>query len=430
MVNTNKQSLLYKPLDKVDNHSIKLYNKVSEQEKTKPDFSSIDTIADYRVEKYSKWNLFNIHSWAPAFINVKDQEAGMGATVLSQNLLGTASTSIGYNGDSQSSLEKYYFNFKYQGWYPVFDLELKHGDNKFNYNNDNDTILFDSDDRILQSSIDFSISVPLQLTKGKYLSLLQPKVEYGLLKRNGYQVLRTDYRKIGNRLEKMGDSLFTISGFDYQTLEYSLYFHHILRRSERDVAPRWGQIAEVLYQSTPWGNIDVGSILGIHTRLYFPGFFKHHSIRFDNNYQYKTMGDRLENDEVVNYRKHGDYFSFPRGYNTFSNDRMYSFKGDYIFPLCNPDLNLPGVFYLKRVNANLFYDYSRTYEEFIFKSGERLEISNNYNSTGFELRGEVHAFRFMFPVNIGYRYARLLDVNQNKHEFLMGINISGFSIGK
>ena len=96
-------------MGQVENHAIKLYETIAGQEIAKPDFSSVDTVPDYDVKKYSKWNLFKVHSWAPAFINVKDESVDVGATVMSQSLLGTTSTSFGYNGDSQKSLEKYYF---------------------------------------------------------------------------------------------------------------------------------------------------------------------------------------------------------------------------------------------------------------------------------------------------------------------------------
>ncbi|GAF02955.1 TolB family protein [Saccharicrinis fermentans] len=426
-----------KTLDEVEDYSVKLYREIANQEIAYPDFSAVDTISDYAVKKYSKWNIFHIHSWAPGFVNVKEGELGMGASALSQNLLGTASTVMGYRADSQKSLEKYYFNFRYQGWYPVFDLELKHGDDRIRYDSDllyvssTDTFSYSANEKIVQTELNLDVSLPLNLTRGKYYTYLQPQIEYGMVQREGYDVALTTYTQNNRgRLVEKETNIRTVSELNYQTLEYSLYFHRLLRQSERDVASRWGQIVEIMYQSTPWGNIDAGSILGLYSRSYVPGFMKHHSVRIDHAYQYKTMGDEYENDGLIGHQTLGNYFTTPRGYDTRPNDRMYSLKGDYIFPLCNPDLNLPGVFYLKRVTANLFYDYSRTYQEFKYTSGEIIKAKRNYSSSGFELRGEIHAFRFLFPLTLGYRYARLIEQKQHKHELLMGINISGFSIGK
>ncbi|WP_430932295.1 TolB family protein [Saccharicrinis sp. 156] len=429
LVMAKKQEVLNIPLNNVNDYSVKLHEVLSAQEMRKPEFSSVDTVSDYEVKKYSKWNLLNFHSWAPGFINVNDEQVGAGVTALSQNLLGTASTSLGLNADAQKSLEKYYFNFKYQGWYPVIDLEVKHGDDRIKYTDNDDTIAYRINQKRIQTEVKLDISLPFNLTRGKYSTYLQPSIGYGVLKRTGYDidVVRTAENRFGREVTET--DIINVPDIAYRTLEYSLYFHRLLRRSERDVTTRWGQIAQVLYQSTPWGNMDAGGILGLYSRVYLPGFMKHHSIRVDNSYQHKTMGDEYEDGGLVLHQTLGNYFSAPRGYNSKPNDRMYSFKGDYIFPVCNPDLNLSGVIYLKRVTANLFYDYSRTFRETEFTSGEIVDVNKNFSSTGFELRGEVHACRFMFPFTVGYRYARLLETNQNKHEFLLGINISGFSIG-
>ncbi|SMO64767.1 hypothetical protein SAMN06265379_10462 [Saccharicrinis carchari] len=435
LVKASPEQWIDKPLSKVHDHSVKLHQEIAAQEIHKPDFNAIDSIADYKVTKYSKWNLINVHSWAPAFVNIDDQEFTPGLSLMSQNLLGTASTLLGYNGDSQKSREKYYFNFKYQGWYPVLQLEVKHGNDRIKYDPSNvyvsstDTFSYSANQKRIQTRINLDVSLPFNITRGKYHTFLQPALKYGIMQRSGYSVGLTKYSMDNTNLVVSEKSTIAISDVNYQTLEYSLYFHRLLRRTQRDVAPRWGQVAEVLYQNTPLGNIDAGGIFGLHTRLYFPGLLKHHSVKIENNYQYKTIGDKLVDGDVIFYRKHGDYFDLPRAYENKPNDKMYSFKGDYIFPLCNPDLNLSGVFYLKRITTHLFYDYSKLNERLYNTKGDVFDFQKDYSSTGFEMRAEIHAFRFMFPFSIGYRYARMLESHQNNHEFLMGMNISGFSIG-
>ena len=242
-----------------------------------------------------------------------------------------------------------------------------------------DTFSYRANERRVQTQVELDASLPINLTRGKFYSYLQPSVEYGMVQRSGYDVDVTTYTVDRlNRLEEKDKSVIEIPKVDYQTLEYSLYFHHLLKTSERDVTYRFGGSCEILYQNTPWGNIDAGGILGLYSRLFFPGFMKHHSIRVENSYQYKTMGDSWESDDRVMYRKQGDYFSFPRGYATYDNDRLYSLKADYVFPLCNPDLNLPGVFYLKRLTTNLFYDYSWAQETREYVDGTKNDISNNF----------------------------------------------------
>ncbi len=64
------------------------------EEKTAPDFKGL-TGDEYTVKKYSKWNLFNFHSWAPAFVNVDEGTIAPGVSALSQNLLNTTFLTVG-----------------------------------------------------------------------------------------------------------------------------------------------------------------------------------------------------------------------------------------------------------------------------------------------------------------------------------------------
>ncbi|MCW3805900.1 hypothetical protein [Plebeiibacterium marinum] len=431
--------LLNVPLSRVSNHSKKLYHTISKQESGQPDFISIDTIQDYQVKKYSKWNLFNFHSWAPAFISINDEVVNAGLSTFSQNLLGTAITSVGYNADSQKKLEKYHFNFQYRGFYPVFEVDVKHGDDKVVYDglygNDNEAFYLLANEKIHQTQIEAGLKLPLNLTKNKYYSLLQPSVDYNFFHRSGYEINRTEYTQGINRWIPVqgSESIIYNSSVDYSTMEYGLYYHHLMKRSERDVTTRWGQLFQLNYQSTPFNGIDAGSIWGFSSRLYFPGFLKHHSVRVDNEYQTKLKGEEYDNGstEIVAYRTLGDYVNFARGYGRYANNRLYSFKADYIFPLCNPDISLPGILYLKRITSNVFFDYTKGWQE-ITDAVTRQNNTASYElkSLGVEFRGEVHVLRFIYPLSVGYRYARLLDINSNHHEFLLGLNISGFSVGK
>ncbi len=427
------------PLNQVENHSNKLYQKISEQEKNKVDFSGIDTIPDYSVSKYSKIkNLLNFHSWAPANVNIDDQTINSGLSVFSQNLLGTAITSIGYNADSQNSKEKYHFNFQYRGWYPIIELDVKHGDEKISdglYAFDTDTAYISKNPKQYQTELEVGLNLPLSFTKDKFYRYLQPSLNYNLLHLSGYETLGVPVTRSNNNYIQDGEpKMYYRNDISYSTLEYSLYMHNLLKVSERDVNYRWGQIIEGNFQSTPFNGVNVGKILGFRTRMYFPGLLKHHSVKIDNEYQYKWKGERYESssdDLYLHFYRFGNYYNYARGYINYTNDELYSLKVNYMFPLWNPDLSIPGLLYAKRITTNLYFDYSRsslTY--YLASNAQKIKVTNEYKSIGAEFLCETHIFRFLFPINIGYRYSRLLDFNANHHELLMGINISGFSIGK
>lgn len=438
LVKASRDQLINIPVEKVLDTSNKLYEKIAAQEEELPEFSNIDEQEDYTVKKYSKWNIFNFHSWAPAFININDEYVNTGVSALSQNLLGTAISSVGYNADPQSSDEKYYFNFQYQGWFPVFELDVKFGDEDVNYDgyysSDSEIFSLYSNTKQYQSDIEAGFNLPLSLTRGKYYSYLKPAVDLNLYHLTGYDIEKENYELIQNNLIPTGEtSIISVDDYTYGSVEYSLYYYHLMRTSERDVTYRWGQLMQVLYQSTPFGTIDVGAISGLWTRFYFPGLMKHHSLRIDNEYQYKWDGEEYESSEdddlEMNYH-FGNYFDFARGYSNYSNDRLYSLKTDYIFPLWNPDFSVSGLMYFKRITTNLFFDYTKSWNDYTYKSsGQTVTQSGDYKSFGAEFRGEVNVFRFLFPLEIGYRYSRMIDFNQNSHQFLLSLSISGFSVG-
>ncbi len=432
------EDVINRPLKYVKNNSNKLYEKISSQEKQIIDFSVIDTVSDYEVTKYSKFkHLFNFHSWAPANIDVNEESVSSGLSVLSQNILGTAITSLGYNFDSQKSLEKYHLNFQYRGWYPVIELDVKYGDDRVEdgyYTSGIDTIYVYENPKQKQTKIEFGINLPLKLTHNKYHRYFQPSLNYNFYKLTGYNTMAIPVSYQDDNFVQVGNSgYFGVSDITYSTLEYSLYYHNLLMKSERDVNYRWGQVFEVSFQSTPFDGINIGKVLGARSRFYCPGLFKYHSIKIDNEFQYKWKGEEYSYSSqniYRNYYRFGNYYNFARGYYNYTNDQLYSLKTNYMFPLWNPDLSLPGLFYLKRITTNVFFDYSQSsLNYYSVETGNKTTFSNTYKSVGTEILGEAHIFRFLYPVSIGYRFSRLLSFHSNYHEFLIGINISGFSVG-
>ncbi|MCT4643380.1 MAG: hypothetical protein N4A74_00230, partial [Carboxylicivirga sp.] len=144
-------------------------NKLQKEEKGLPQLTNLPT-EQYTSKKYSKWNLFNFHSWAPAYVNINDPEIKTGISVMSQNLLGTTVTSIGFNADQQYSREKFNFNIAYRAWWPVLNLEFKAGNEKVNgtYINENETYIFRYDAKPNHYQLDFDLELPINLSRGKY----------------------------------------------------------------------------------------------------------------------------------------------------------------------------------------------------------------------------------------------------------------------
>ena len=417
-------------------------NKLQADEKGLVKLKNIST-KDYTSKKYSKWNLFNFHSWAPAFVNIDDASITTGASLLSQNLLGTTFTSIGFNADKQYSREKYYFKLSYQAWWPIFELEVKLGDEKVNgYQFNDDEYYFNYfDSKPNHCLVDFEMKLPLNFTRGKYSRRIQPSIRVSYQQSSDF-----DYQRLFLELDDNGKPItddegryvvdykenHTARGLDFKSLDYSLFAYNILRSTQRDVASRFGQVVELNYRHTPINGWDYGSIFGVHTRLYFPAIGRHHAIRIDNDWHTKNHGEYYVTSGNYNYyRTLPDYAKFPRGINQVSNNELYSFKSDYMMPLIDPDLNIKGVMYLKRITTNLFFDYTRASQQLQnTTTGIWTKKTKNYKSLGTELRAELHPFRFVFPISIGYRYAYIPDTKSNYHEVLFSMGLASIVVGK
>lgn len=175
------------------------------------------------------------------------------------------------------------------------------------------------------------------------------------------------------------------------------------------------------------------SLTGIHSSVYFPGIWRHHSIKIDNDWHKKKRGDYggVSGSGYIINSGFSDYIKFARGYSAKYNDELYTLRTNYIFPVLYPDLSLGSLAYFKRFSLDLFYDVSHaTYKVQSNDTGNWHYASNYYQSTGFELRTEVNLLRFIFPFNIGYRFSYLLSDTKVHNEFLFSVNFSGYTINK
>ncbi len=434
IVSSSLDSLTVEDFVPRQNQMDKYVLELQKDEKAIPNLKNLPT-DEYQPKKYSKWNLFNFHSWAPAFINMDDATLNTGISLLSQNLLNSTFTTIGYNADSQYSREKYYFNISHRAWWPVIEFEFKAGDEKYKddsyYRNETDTFRINIDSKEQHIYAHLEVNLPLNLTRGKWQRRIQPSFSTSYQYASGYSYTQTYVTPGDNGWIEKETIEKHIPSTHAQPLNYGLMLYNIQNRSARDLSSKWGQVVELSYRHTPVGGTNIGDILGLHTRLYFPGIGKHHSIRIDNDWQKKNPGEKYDHNDTRNYYYYfADFVRFPRGVTKASNDELYSFKGDYLLPLINPDLNVPGVIYLKRITANLFYDYSTSSLAIQdYNTNEWSRQSETFQSLGTELRAEFHALRFVFPFSIGYRYAYLPDTKNHFNEVLFSLGFNGFSLG-
>ncbi len=398
------------PIDIIEKGSYPLAHKLSEQEPGQPDLTGLKKV-EYQSKNYSKAaHLFNFHSWAPAFIDAASYEILPGVSLMSQNLLGTSETIVGYKWDYTEKAGQLYAAYKYKGWFPVLNFEISSGNRASEYRLINQTknewgqvIKQDTtSERFLwgETNAGIDLNIPLKLSKGQYNRFLQPEISYDFT------------------LYKHRES--TPHGFyegNFQSLSYRLYFYQLLRQSQRDVYPDFGVIFDVAYRNSPFGTTSFGNLTTIQTNLFLPGLLDNHGIKVYGGIQNKKMNKSYGFSDAIRY---------PRGWGSINTTRMYSLGVDYKLPLIYPDWNMRGLWYLKRVNFDLFADFARLKGNTYKNNLQVGTFTSDISSLGFELTGDINFLRFYAPVNIGIRTSYLPKIKDFYFDFLFSLNLASF----
>lgn len=323
----------------------------------------------YPTKKYHRGiNLFNPHSWAPLSIDITNERVNPGVSLMSQNILSSAFTTLGYAYNINEQTGKFYAGFTYEGWFPVISANYEFGKRAGfgHYGDTGETFRFTWN----ESNLDVAVSLPLNLTHGIWFRSIQPSVGTTLINVIHDKTTPGQY----------------ITG-SVATLEYRLTATNYIRSNPQDMFPKWGQMVDLNFRHAPFGENDPGQIWAAEANLFFPGIFNHHGIWFYGGYQQRG-GNQLYGYQF------GNFVSYPRGYTGAYDDELLSLSANYKFPFLRPDLSIGSVIYLKRLKMNLFFDWAEGVDD---------PDTDIYQSAGAELTAEMHLLRFVYPVEIGVR---------------------------
>jgi hypothetical protein len=373
----------WKPLSKVEDHSIKLYEPLSDQMNFIFDPDNVPKV-DYAAKPYHKGlNLFNFHSWAPLSIDIDNTNVNPGVTLLSQNLLGTSITTFGYEYNLNEETGKYFLKYSYEGLYPAFDLAMDYGLRRGVYQ---DSINY----KYHELDLSGGVRIPLNWYVRSWFMGFQPYVGYT------YKFLRMDP---GSELKFNKDR--------YNSLDYRLFFYAQSSQTSRDLMPRWGQVLQLNYRHTPFTGDTANSIFAAELVLYLPGLFRHHGFKVYGGYQ----------DRFVDYYTYSGMINLPRGYSGIYANQIFSGSISYEFPIFYPDWHIGPVIYIKRLKAALFYDQAWVYD---------TEPDQSYNSVGADLMLDFHLFRLFAPLEAGLRSIYFPENGTFGFEFLYRLNLDNF----
>lgn len=385
-----------------------LAEKLASQERGIPDFSNPDSLKFMSKPYHKITHLFNFHSWAPIYIDSENYLFSPGISLMSQNKLGTALTTVGYKWDVNDRTGRYSARYTYKGWYPVMSFEFNTGKNKSQYklitqtkNSFGEVIKSDTTmESFSYQNHNFyaDVNIPFRFDRGKYKRFFEPLVRYS------YSSNKKNSSTPKNFTEKA-----------YQSFLYRLYYQQIIPQTYRGVYPRFGFITDLTLRHSIPLTSGMGVLKTFQGVVYLPGAFRDHGIKLYGGMQVKNPGDNFSYADLIRY---------PRGYSKLSTSRMSIFTVDYKFPLIYPDLSIGKYVYFKRLTVTLFSDMAYL-KPFMFKNGH---IAGTYkdkmNSLGAEFLGDVHFLRFYAPSQVGFRTSYVPEMNKAFFDFLFTIDFN------
>jgi hypothetical protein len=393
--------------------------------------------APYPVKKYSKWNLLNVHSWAPAFVDFSDESIYTGLSVMSQNLLGTTIITAGYNANPAYETEKYNIKLTYRGLYPIIDINYSFGDTSFEkeglYTIGEDDFVYEinTQQTIHHHYLRAGAKIPFDISRGHYSRHFEVGARLTWQQRSEIAYPLTQYRLVGETLIATGTTTQYVNPkMEFYGMEYNLSFQNIRRGTSRDVGTRFGQALNLFYRHSPWGTYDNGHIIGFLSRLYLPGAGRHHALSLSNDFQQKQWGEAVETTgDYYHHNRFSNIVGYPRGYSFLENDQLYLLRATYMMPLWNPDFSLGKFMYVKRLRLNLFYDQAYAqYSRVRMDTQQKYSFSSSPASYGIELHADSHFFRFVLPFSVGARVSYRTADQTVFGEFILQTGLSGFLV--
>lgn len=349
----------------------------------------------------------HIHSWFPFYADpdriINDigrfnldnwyRFIAPGATVISQNNLGTLAAILGYSWrqDKGMNLHGAHLNLSYSGLYPVFEVAVDYNDRP------RQNIVYELDQNSLRK-MTYSYErnaltavamayVPLNLSRGGWNRQLTPQLSYSM----------TNDRA---RFEYAGKTLDIPVN---QLLRTSISYYSMLSQPAARIRPRLGLGLSVSGQlQLGVSNLEPHWMNAVNVYGYLPGFGKEDNFKLTYNYQ-QQGGSLLTTQNMV---------KLPRGYNKdeFILKNYHGFSLDYALPINTDGISGGWLFYFKRLQLIPFVDYGFDADQQFFSYGGAALVNTQLFRIGKELR-------------FGVQYARTMEGGRGQFKFVLS---SGF----
>lgn len=356
-------------IESVEKHNLPYFSPTTNQD---PMEELVDESAvpdkEYEVRRYRPVAHFlHVHSWA-----ILPVPPNPGFYMFSNDKLNTTSLVGGVNYNLNEKVLGFEVSGIYSALFPVLDFGISSGGRSSVYEVENGGT---ETHGWRETSLNVGLRIPLDLSRGVYRTAFSAGTDFSLTRVSG--------KTYAEPFENSNGLLLPLS--------HELRFSRFRRAAYRDLRPEWGQSLSFIYRHTPWKGDYNGSLVAASLELFLPGLMKHHSLLIRGVYERQKPGNYHFSSPAL----------FPRGYDYMYHDSFYKISVDYALPLAYPDLALDGILYIKRLRANLFYDYG---------IGQTNGASGQFSSGGVELMTDFHLFNLPVELEIGLRLSyRLRD---------------------
>lgn len=428
---TPVDSLLDKPVIYGNLHKFHIAEKLTQQEKEKAEKRGERDINESEVKisspkRYRKIpHMFNIHSWAPIYADVKNimnlsfdhiyDLASLGMTGIFQNHLSTSYGSFGYSAHKDPyNRAKWrhsgHFNFTYSGLYPVFELDFDINDRaalqsrSLAFYDGRNSIYsvntYESDKPYVKASL--KTYIPFNFSSGGWNRGVIPQITYTIS--NDMFDSRTAY--FSNKTPDVTNyTEGTFIGYDKKgknwitnNLRISARGYSVLNTPNSCVYPQWGIGAEI-GASFDLNKMDYYVPMGYaYLYGYLPGIVPQQGIRLSAVYQ-RTFIKNSRNMSlglpIVN--------TLPRGLSgrsdilydlSLDHRNMAKFTIDYGIPVYIGAINVGSFLSIKRLELNPHFD-------FMVSDGK-----TNLFSAGISAIFQINSiFWLSWPCSIGVTYS-------------------------
>ena len=432
---TQVDSLINKTVDFAEVHKYVIAEKLTEQEQSlaaerHEAFVPDSTVTFSEPKRYRKIsNMFNIHSWAPVYVNVDNimnmsydyifQAASLGATAIMQNRLATGVGEFGYSAhkdpyDKSKWRHSGHFKFTYSGLYPVIEAKFDINDRAARQYNvkaiksgEGASIgLYSGELAVPYMEGKLSAYIPFTFNSGGWYKGFIPKLTYRITN----DMLNTSITVLEQNPSPMYPPVNApfagvIDGKNRfrHSLTGSLRGYTSLSTPNSAAYPRWGIGAEI-GASANLESLDILSPMGYgYIYGYVPGITREQGLKLSVMHQQKLSDKSIFSTPLVSV--------LPRGlasnadlttYMSIQNPAITRFSADYAIPVYIGDIAIAGgLVYIKRLCITPHADYMRAGKTDLISLGSALTL---------DLNGLIW---IGWPVSVGvtYSYSGLADYN-------------------